>query len=191
MGVIKNRRTKSKVNNTMKTQEPITGLPDVTSADNGKILSVVDGSWNKTEVPTELPTVNAYRKGAVLHVDKNGAWVAGDDLSLVASGSTSVPSETSTLISVSIGLSSSTLYRARVRNLGTGGIVEYVFYVQGGTSGNWTIASKLIELGITNITDCTITTNNRPNPGVAINTINVTVTTSATSTLLVEILKYI
>ena len=55
----------------------ITGLPDVSAADNGKILEVVGGEWaaaEKTET-TELPEVTAEDNGKVLGV-VDGAWAA-------------------------------------------------------------------------------------------------------------------
>lgn len=48
-------------------------LPDVTSADNGKVLSVVSGEWNKADAPKELPTTTTSDNGKVLAV-VNGAW---------------------------------------------------------------------------------------------------------------------
>ena len=51
-------------------------LPSVTSADNGKILGVVEGAWGKTDAPTELPAVTAASNGFALVVN-NGAWATG------------------------------------------------------------------------------------------------------------------
>lgn len=48
-------------------------LPIVTSADNGKVLGVVSGVWNKMDVPTELPSVTSSDNGKVLSVS-NGSW---------------------------------------------------------------------------------------------------------------------
>lgn len=48
-------------------------LPSVTSSDNGKVLSVVSGKWNKADAPKELPTVTASDNGDVLTVVE-GAW---------------------------------------------------------------------------------------------------------------------
>lgn len=50
-------------------------LPEVTAADNGKVLMVVDGAWAKAAAPTELPTVTAEDDGDVLTV-VDGAWAA-------------------------------------------------------------------------------------------------------------------
>ena len=48
-------------------------LPPVTSDDNGDVLTVVDGAWDKAEVPKELPTVTSVDNGDVLTV-VDGAW---------------------------------------------------------------------------------------------------------------------
>lgn len=48
-------------------------LPIVTSADNSKVLSVVNGVWDKANVPTELPAVTSSDNGKVLSVS-NGNW---------------------------------------------------------------------------------------------------------------------
>lgn len=48
-------------------------LPDVTAADNGKILGVDSGEWNKVDAPSGLPSVTAADNGKILGVD-NGAW---------------------------------------------------------------------------------------------------------------------
>ena len=51
------------------------GLPEVSDADNGKVLMVVDGAWVKAAAPKELPTVTAEDDGDVLTV-VDGAWAA-------------------------------------------------------------------------------------------------------------------
>ena len=48
-------------------------LPAVTDADNGDVLTVVDGAWAKAAAPTELPAVTAADDGDVLTVVE-GAW---------------------------------------------------------------------------------------------------------------------
>lgn len=53
-----------------------TDLPEVTEADNGDVLTVVEGAWAKAEIPTptsELPAVTAEDNGKVLSV-VNGEW---------------------------------------------------------------------------------------------------------------------
>lgn len=52
-------------------------LPPVTSDDNGKVLKVVNGDWNKGDVPTELPAVSGVDNGKILTVAE-GVWAKGD-----------------------------------------------------------------------------------------------------------------
>lgn len=52
-------------------------LPAVTAADNGKVLTVVEGAWAKADAPDELPVVTADDNGKVLTV-ANGDWAAAD-----------------------------------------------------------------------------------------------------------------
>ena len=53
-------------------------LPAVTAADNGDVLTVVDGAWAKAAVTKELPAVTAEDNGSVLKV-VDGAWDKGTD----------------------------------------------------------------------------------------------------------------
>ena len=56
------------------------GLPDVDQSDDGKVLAVVNGEWDKADIPDgNLPVVSDADNGKVLGV-KNGAW-AVDDIS--------------------------------------------------------------------------------------------------------------
>lgn len=48
-------------------------LPAVSSTDNGKALGVVEGKWNKMDIPTELPAVTSDDNGKLLGVSE-GAW---------------------------------------------------------------------------------------------------------------------
>lgn len=48
-------------------------LPPVTSADNGDILKVVNGAWDKAEADKELPAVTSEDNGDFLRV-VDGAW---------------------------------------------------------------------------------------------------------------------
>lgn len=53
-------------------------LPAVTAADNGDVLTVVNGAWAKADAPKELPAVTAEDNGDVLKV-VDGAWDKGTD----------------------------------------------------------------------------------------------------------------
>ena len=48
-------------------------LPDVTAEDNGKVLSVVEGNWDKAQPTNELPDVTEEDNGDVLSVVE-GVW---------------------------------------------------------------------------------------------------------------------
>lgn len=48
------------------------GLPNVSKSDNGKVLRVVNGAWNKSLI-TELPSVSGIDNGKILSV-VNGNW---------------------------------------------------------------------------------------------------------------------
>lgn len=49
--------------------------PAVTSADNGKVLTVVSGEWAAANPAVELPAVNSDDNGKVLMV-VDGVWTA-------------------------------------------------------------------------------------------------------------------
>lgn len=53
-------------------------LPTVSAADNGKLLTVVEGAWAKADATKELPAVTADDNGKVLKVVE-GAWDKGTD----------------------------------------------------------------------------------------------------------------
>lgn len=53
-------------------------LPTVSAADNGDVLTVVNGKWAKADAPKELPAVTAEDNGSVLKV-VDGAWDKGTD----------------------------------------------------------------------------------------------------------------
>lgn len=48
-------------------------LPGVSEADNGEVLTVVDGAWSKAPVRQELPIVTEADDGSFLRV-VNGSW---------------------------------------------------------------------------------------------------------------------
>ena len=53
-------------------------LPPVTSTDNGKILSVVEGEWSKADAPTELPAIGNFDNGKILKIVSR-EWTKADD----------------------------------------------------------------------------------------------------------------
>lgn len=55
-------------------------LPAVTAEDNGKLLTVVEGTWNKAAATKELPAVTVDDAGKVLKVNAEGTWDKGTDL---------------------------------------------------------------------------------------------------------------
>lgn len=55
-------------------------LPAVTTDDNGKLLTVVEGAWSKADATKELPVVTTDDAGKVLKVNAEGAWDKGTDL---------------------------------------------------------------------------------------------------------------
>lgn len=61
------------VNGDWKKAEAAKELPKVTTADNKKVLMVVSGEWVKNILPTELPTVTNDDNGKVLEVS-SGKW---------------------------------------------------------------------------------------------------------------------
>ena len=50
-------------------------LPTVSGANNGKVLTVVEGAWAAADAPKELPTVDQSNNGDVLTV-ADGVWAA-------------------------------------------------------------------------------------------------------------------
>lgn len=53
-------------------------LPVVQKSDNGKVLSVVNGVWNKADVPTELPYISPYSDNGKVLMANNGVWAKSE-----------------------------------------------------------------------------------------------------------------
>lgn len=62
------------VNGAWTAQTPASGLPDVTASDNDKVLKVVNGVWTVSDEMQELPSVTSDDDGKVLFVS-GGTWV--------------------------------------------------------------------------------------------------------------------
>lgn len=60
---------------TLETSGATKELPTVSAANDGQILTVVDGAWAAANAPVELPTVSGDNDGEVLTV-VSGAWAA-------------------------------------------------------------------------------------------------------------------
>lgn len=79
--VVANKRAVSHIVIEGNPDEPGQWLPDVTIADNGKVLMVIDGEWDKgtIEMGDILPEVTAEDNGKILKV-VNGVWDKADDV---------------------------------------------------------------------------------------------------------------
>lgn len=64
----------------------VSGLPAVTDADNGKVLSVVNGEWDKANAPIGLPSTTGVNRDDYLGISESGAVVWVKPLKLTASG---------------------------------------------------------------------------------------------------------
>ena len=58
-------------------------LPAVSASDNGKLLTVVNGAWDKADTPTELPAVSTSDEGKALIVNSQGKWTKYNNLSMI------------------------------------------------------------------------------------------------------------
>lgn len=60
------------------------GLPDVTGDDDGMVLAVVDGEWDKANIPNgNLPPVTSADDGKALEI-KDGTWGVGHNIAEMA-----------------------------------------------------------------------------------------------------------
>ena len=69
-------------------QTPATGLPNVTTSNNGKILKVVNGVWSTADETKELPDIAETDEGKILSVE-NGAVVYKEQVEGVPVSTTS------------------------------------------------------------------------------------------------------
>jgi len=53
-------------------------LPAVSGGDNGKLLTVVEGGWDKADAPKELPAVDMLDVGKILTVKRSGTQYSWD-----------------------------------------------------------------------------------------------------------------
>ena len=68
----------SRLRNLNINEVPVKELPDVTAADNGKVLMVVNGEWAVSSIPAELPSVTSADNGKVLGVVE-GVWAVSGE----------------------------------------------------------------------------------------------------------------
>lgn len=84
--------------------DTITHLPNVSSSDAGKVLTVDNnGAWGAENIPKELPTVSSADAGKVLGVDSDGEWEVTDNLLIIDGTVMETPKPTSVSFSDTIG----------------------------------------------------------------------------------------
>lgn len=74
-----NNKVMTVVNGTWTAQAPASGLPSVSTADNDKVLKVVNGNWTATNETQELPVATSSDDGKALVVS-GGMWTMADAL---------------------------------------------------------------------------------------------------------------
>ena len=81
-GLIKEDYLPSNLKSDSGNGEAVTELPSVSTADNNKVLTVVNGSWAAAKAPSGLPNVTTSDNNKVLKV-VNGSWAVADSLPTV------------------------------------------------------------------------------------------------------------
>lgn len=70
-----NNKVMTVVNGAWAAQTPASELPTVTGSDNNKVLKVINGSWGIGNETNELPTVTSSDAGKFLRVSSTGTWI--------------------------------------------------------------------------------------------------------------------
>ena len=81
-------------------------LPEVTTDDNGDVLTVVEGAWAKADAPSGLPEVTSANAGEILKVNSLGEWENANAETLVV---TATPTS---LTEATIDVEASKIYAA-------------------------------------------------------------------------------
>ena len=109
-------------------------LPPVTADDNGKILKVVNGDWNKGAAPTELPEVSGTDNGKILTVTE-GEWAKGY-----------APTELPAVSSTDNGKILKVTEGVWAKGDAPGGIEKFVVTISGNSSDDYTMDKTLREI---------------------------------------------